>query len=425
MCGIFGYISSDTNNVDKNTIKSIIKSSESRGKDSSGLVVLNDGYEIFKIDQPIKELLSKKSITYDTNFIIGHTRLITNGSSDNQPVFSDNVVVIHNGIITNSTDLWKEINQSPSLDIDTEIVVKYIESKIRIGQELDLICKDILEKIKGTLSIAILLPEIGKFILLSNNGSLFFNNSESGTYFASERYFLEKEDLKDISQLRNDYKIFDVSIEKVTLKEDIHSRNNNLIPEFIFNSEDEKMLEYLRPDLMRCSKCILPSTMPFIEFNSDGICNYCENYKPKNNPKPKEILFKELEKYRRKNGPECLVPFSGGRDSCMGLHLIINDLDMKPITYTYDWGMVTDLGRRNISRMCSQLNIENIIVAADIHKKRENIKKNIIAWLENPHLGMVNLFTAGDKHFFRYVEQKLWFVNYIRSVVSNINSERI
>ena len=104
------------------------------------------------------------------------------------------------------------------MDIDTEIVVKYIESKIRIGQELDLICKDILEKIKGTLSIAILLPEIGKFILLSNNGSLFFNNSESGTYFASERYFLEKEDLKDISQLRNDYKIFDVSIEKVTLK---------------------------------------------------------------------------------------------------------------------------------------------------------------------------------------------------------------
>ena len=181
MCGIFGYIS-DTNNVDKKIIKSIIKSSESRGKDSSGLVILNDSYEIFKIDQPIKELLTKKGITYNTNFIIGHTRLITNGSSDNQPVFSDNVVVIHNGIITNSHDLWKEINQSPSLNIDTEIVVKYIESKIKTGQELDLICKDILEKIKGTLSIAILLPEIGKFILLSNNGSLFFNNSERGTY---------------------------------------------------------------------------------------------------------------------------------------------------------------------------------------------------------------------------------------------------
>ena len=29
-------------------------------------------------------------------------------------------------------------------------------------------------------------------------------------------------------------------------------------------------------------------------------------------------------------------------------------------TYTYDWGMVTDLGRRNISRMCADLGVENI-----------------------------------------------------------------
>ena len=74
---------------------------------------------------------------------------------------------------------------------------------------------------------------------------------------------------------------------------------------------------------------------------------------------------------------------------------------MKPITYTYDWGMVTDLGRRNISRMCAELGVENIIVAADIEKKRENIKKNLSAWLRSPHLGMIIILTAGDKHFFK------------------------
>jgi hypothetical protein len=77
---------------------------------------------------------------------------------------------------------------------------------------------------------------------------------------------------------------------------------------------------------------------------------------------------------------------------------------MKPITYTYDWGMVTDLGRRNISKMCSKLGVENIIIAADITKKRQNIRKNLIAWLKSPHLGMMALLTAGDKHFFRHVE---------------------
>jgi len=77
---------------------------------------------------------------------------------------------------------------------------------------------------------------------------------------------------------------------------------------------------------------------------------------------------------------------------------------MKPVTYTYDWGMVTDLGRRNISRMCAELGVENIIVADDIAKKRDYIAMNLRAWLKSPHLGMISVLTAGDKHFFRHVE---------------------
>ena len=161
--------------------------------------------------------------------------------------------------------------------------------------------------------------------------------------------------------------------------------------------------------------------MPFISFNNDGVCNYCENYSIRNNPKPKEELFRLVEDYRKENNTsDCIIPFSGGRDSCYGLHLVVNELKMNPITYTYDWGMVTDLGRRNISRMCAELGVENIIVAADIEKKRENIKKNLSAWLRSPHLGMISILTAGDKHFFKYVEQvkkqtdinlNLWGIN--------------
>lgn len=66
--------------------------------------------------------------------------------------------------------------------------------------------------------------------------------------------------------------------------------------------------------------------------------------------------------------------------------------------------MVTDLGRRNISRMSAALGVENIIIAADITKKRANIRKNLQAWLKAPDLGMLSVLTAGDKHFFRHVE---------------------
>ena len=149
----------------------------------------------------------------------------------------------------------------------------------------------------------------------------------------------------------------------------------------------------------------LPHTFPFIKFNQNGVCNYCLNHKPKSKPKPKEDLLKILEKYRKKNKDDCIVPLSGGRDSSYALHLIVKELKMKPITYTYDWGMTSDIGRRNISRVCAKLRVENIIVSADITFKRNNIRKNILAWLKKPHLGMVNLFTAGDKHFYKYIEE--------------------
>ena len=32
-------------------------------------------------------------------------------------------------------------------------------------------------------------------------------------------------------------------------------------------------------NLRRCRKCVLPETMPFIEFDDNGVCNYCKTYK--------------------------------------------------------------------------------------------------------------------------------------------------
>ena len=105
---------------------------------------------------------------------------------------------------------------------------------------------------------------------------------------------------------------------------------------------------------------------------------------------------------RRNDGkPDCLVPISGGRDSCYGLHYVTKVLQLNPVAYTYDWGFVTDLARRNISRMCGSLGVEHVLVAADIRQKRENVH-NIVAWLKQPSLGMIPLFMAGDKMFFHY-----------------------
>lgn len=157
--------------------------------------------------------------------------------------------------------------------------------------------------------------------------------------------------------------------------------------------------------LRRCTKCILPETMPFIEFDERGVCNYCRNYK-KIKIKGKTALQKIVSPYRSKLGkPDCIVAFSGGRDSSYALHYVKKILKMNPIAYSYDWGMITDLGYRNQTKLCNKLRVRQILISANIKKKREYIRKNIFAWLKKPDLGVIPLFMAGDKQYFYHANQ--------------------
>lgn len=157
--------------------------------------------------------------------------------------------------------------------------------------------------------------------------------------------------------------------------------------------------------LKRCSRCVLPETMPFIEFDHEGVCNYCRNYK-KTATLGIESLQSVVDPYRSKNGkPDCLVTFSGGRDSSYGLHFVKKILKMNPVSYTYDWGMVTDIAYRNQRHMSNKLGVENILITADINAKLKNIRKNVLSWLKKPDLGMIPLFMAGDKQYFYYANK--------------------
>lgn len=419
MCGIFGIIGSAA--VVKPELNLLAHHAEQRGKDSSGLYLFDgQSYLIYRAPYSISRLLSSLRPRID-NFVMGHSRLITNGLADNQPVYRDSVCVIHNGIVVNCESIWPTLNLKRIQEIDTEVIAAIAAVVVERTGRADEVAANVLELCKGVVACALALPKLGKIVLFSNNGSLYVGEKSGSVYFTSEKYPLVKLGCENIEQVRREGKIIDIpcSADEPAIV-DFDQHTTNLIPSLGSHLGEEKMLEYKRYTGRRCTRCILPETMPYIRFDVEGICNFCHNYKPRNRPKPVEQLFKLVEPFRRNRDYDCIVPFSGGRDSCYGLHLIMEELKMKPITYTYDWGMVTDLGRRNISRMCAQLGVENIIVADDISLKRRNIAKNLVAWLKSPHLGMVSILTAGDKHFFRHVETvkrqtgislNLWGVN--------------
>jgi len=417
MCGIFGVISDRSVNYDH--VVQLALHARQRGRDSSGLIFFQSGgYIVTRADYDIKNLLRKQGFI-DSKVVMGHSRLITNGLLDNQPILRDGIMLLHNGIVVNDDEIWSKLQIPRIYKTDSEVIIGIALEHLNKGGAVEDLPSKILGICKGTVSAALILPAHGKVCLFSNNGSLYVGNHEEVSYFSSEAYPIKRLGCSEVKQIW-DGVILDIPMAVDIKVSDDRGRSKNLIPALQNISSEERLLKYDRHQLRRCTKCLLPETMPYISYDREGKCNYCNNYVSRNSPKPSNELLSLVEPYRRKDGPDCIVPFSGGRDSCWGLHLIVNELKMKPITYTYDWGMVTDLGRRNISRMCSELGVENIIVADDIAKKRQNIAMNLKAWLKVPNLGMISILTAGDKHFFRHVEMvkrqtgiklNLWGVN--------------
>ena len=386
--------------------------------------------------------------------IMAHSRLVTNGTAalthNNQPVRRNGVSMIHNGIVVNVDKLWQaNPDMKRMAEVDTEVMAATIDCCLR--EEFDPVKATIsvFAEIKGAASIAWSHEETSMLTLATNTGDLYIAvlPEDLGLVFASERYILAKalaaalgeanaEPIKTSLQWIQagnglfldlcatgpaEYFSFiaDADIPTPPCKRHAAARqhdieiSDNSAPMVFSRKIDEKLARYEERHiraLRRCNRCILPETFPFIAFDEEGVCNYCRGYKPRyagmHPTETRRSFIDSLDKYRR-NGkePDVLVPFSGGRDSSYGLHLIHKEFGLRPVTFTYDWGMVTDLARRNIARLCGQLGIQNILVSADIKTKRENIRKNVSAWLKKPDLGMVPLFMAGDKHFFRVVNQ--------------------
>ena len=413
MCGIFGFqILGDSNLEPQNLTKNLVKLSQKRGFDASGICCNNENnYLVLKRPQPgtdlikskyFKKLFLNKATNYKKIFsLIGQCRLQTEGSKyiqeNNQPVIIGDIALVHNGIVVNHKEL--DISDNIGLDLnfttsDSFNLCSYINKNIT-KKTIDEIFQYLNKKIIGSFSLGFINKKDNSLNLGTNTGSLYYILSDNLFIFVSEKNFMLK--IKKKFNLSNDFIIKKLNPGKFL--------NINLNKEEAYKKQSSYFINIgtINRDLKRCSSCILPETYPYIEFNEKGVCNYCISYFKK----PKKIFENKLElildKYRSKNNnPDCLVGLSGGRDSCYGLHVLKKEFGMNPIAYTYDWGLTSDISRLNQAKVTGALGVEHIIRSPDIQKKRDNIRLNVNAWLKKPKLGMVPIFMAGDKDFYQY-----------------------
>ncbi len=72
-------------------------------------------------------------------------------------------------------------------------------------------------------------------------------------------------------------------------------------------------------------------------------------------------LLQLLEKHRGKHGEfDCIVPGSGGKDSCFASHILKNKYGMNPLTVTWSPILYTDYGYQNFKNWLLTDNLQNI-----------------------------------------------------------------
>jgi glucosamine--fructose-6-phosphate aminotransferase (isomerizing) len=197
MCGIFGCILKEGHAAP--LIHASLKRLEYRGYDSVGVATIYDGKIYVKKDQgkidEVHRILNLDSLP--GNMGIGHTRWATHGAplQVNAHPHSDctgQIVVVHNGIIENFSELKLELENSGHKFVsktDTEVIAHLIEENFKKNPELNL-ATAVLEAVKrldGSYAIAVISSkEPDKIICARNESPLVLGVSENAVYCASD-----------------------------------------------------------------------------------------------------------------------------------------------------------------------------------------------------------------------------------------------
>ncbi len=135
--------------------------------------------------------------------------------------------------------------------------------------------------------------------------------------------------------------------------------------------------------LGRCTRCILPGNFPNIKFDANGICNYCREWDKKwkdfDYIKSEQKLLTIFEWAKsKKRSYDCLVPFSGGRDSSYVLYLLKKRYGLNPLVVTFNNLFMSNYALENIFRIVEFLNVDHIYATYSPHMLKDFYRAMIL-----------------------------------------------
>jgi N-acetyl sugar amidotransferase len=121
-------------------------------------------------------------------------------------------------------------------------------------------------------------------------------------------------------------------------------------------------------DMERCARCLLPITYETLEIGHDGVCNICRAHERKEADDwdaKKKDLDALIEQYRGRHDYDCIIPFSGGKDSTFALWYLVTNYKIKPLVVRYDHGFMRDGVNKNMERTIKRLGVDSLSFTAN------------------------------------------------------------
>lgn len=192
MCGIIGIVG---NEPVAPLLVDALKRLEYRGYDSAGVATLEEnGLDRRRAQGKLvnlAQLLETSPLSGTTG--IGHTRWATHGVPNEvnaHPHFSENVALVHNGIIENFRELRDELEADGyefASETDSEVVAHLISRNRKAGQSPRDAALDAIKRLEGAFALAIMFKDEPDLIIGARNGPpLAIGHGEGSMFIGSD-----------------------------------------------------------------------------------------------------------------------------------------------------------------------------------------------------------------------------------------------
>lgn len=177
-----------------------------------------------------------------------------------------------------------------------------------------------------------------------------------------------------------------------------------------------------------CTRCVMDTTDPEIIFDDAGRCNHCRDaeeklrkgwFPNKEGKKKLEVIAQEIRDSRGRKEYDSIIGISGGIDSSYLLHIVKNEMKLKPLVVHVDAGWNSEIAVNNIEKMVKKLDLDLFTYVVDWNE----IKELQLAYL---HSSLANQDVPQDHAFFAKLYQIADEKNISYTITgSNLTSESI